>query len=96
MISSESFAATLYMNVENDKLTDHEVRELVRDTIDAVEFPRPMVLCKFCDFQYSRRENKCDSCSLTICPMCSSCQSNEATSEFVKGSRFRRWVAEGH
>jgi hypothetical protein len=100
MIPAESFLSTLYMNVDNERLTDAAFRELVRNTMDIVDFPRPIVECRFCEFEYDRKLNPCgaglgEDCSMTSCPMCSSCQSNEATAEFVKGARFRRWVAEG-
>lgn len=95
MIPAESFLSTLHMNVDNDRLTDAAFRELVRNTLDIVDFPRPMVVCKFCDYQYDRKQNACDNCDMTSCPMCSSCQNNEATDEFVKGALARRDVKIG-
>jgi hypothetical protein len=96
MIPAESFLSTLYMNVDNPRLSDAEFRELVRNTIPIVDFPRPKTDCRYCGFEYDRAMNRCsDTCDATSCPMCSSCQNNEPTPEFIEGALERRDIKLG-
>lgn len=39
-VPAESFAATLAKNVDNDKLSDKDFREFVRNTLPIVVYPR--------------------------------------------------------
>lgn len=39
-VPAENFCATLAANVDNEKLTDAEFRQFVRDTLAIVSFPR--------------------------------------------------------
>jgi hypothetical protein len=54
MIPASNFCSTLNANVNNEKLTDAEFREFVRNSLPIVDFPRPKVVlptdhsaCKF-------------------------------------------------
>jgi hypothetical protein len=97
MIPAISFMSTLYVNVDNDRLTDAAFRELVRNTIDIVDFPRPLTTCKFCEFEYDGVKNPCsEDCSSTSCPMCSSCQNNNAGDDrYTASAKERRRIKEG-
>lgn len=41
VVPAEHFMATIAANVDNDKLTDAEFREFIRNTLPIVNYPRP-------------------------------------------------------
>lgn len=81
LVPAENFCATLSVNVDNDKLTDANFREFVRNTLPIVEYkrPKPSLIennkppvptepqkCKFCDFEWPGGEDHaCQSGSFT-------------------------------
>ena len=73
MVPASNFCSTLNANVDNEKLTDAQFREFVRNSLPSVDFPRPVAApvvpdnhpaiptepqkCKFCEYEWPGGED---------------------------------------